>query len=408
MNQTKKRLTIINLAISMTDIETIQLQILKLTPLKSDSKIAEILSMLNAQNYAKAQELITTYIQTPNETIVQRTIEDTSLKEEEPKNTQSNEKKKSDEDKALIEEFELFTTTTSETAQETEKELYDDLFLDKEDEPETSEYTKADYDPLLNIEADDIVAENINLDHLRNPDNTQDPTNKEDTPSHDQTPPSKEIQEQVAKSNHSNQTEQSTQDQTQDNNTTSKNTSPPQEKNKVYYQAIPHIENKFNNLYTQYPPIIHSDERYYSVESWLLQISSKGYSEDDIETRIQEVEELKKNNLAEAAQLLIATASTDSLYALFRLSRALYTGDILQKNTSEAVNIIHYLATNEEYPEALCDLAQLYEYGILLKKDTKKAKTLYKEAMHAGIQRAQKHYHRLQEKKRGFWGLFKQ
>jgi len=73
MNQTKKRLQIINIAISLTDIETIQLQILKLAALRSDPKLQEIIAGLQAQNYAQTQALITKYIETPMEEIVQRT-----------------------------------------------------------------------------------------------------------------------------------------------------------------------------------------------------------------------------------------------------------------------------------------------------------------------------------------------
>ena len=61
MNQTQKRLSIINLAISITDIETIQLQILKLGLLKTDTKIQEIIAVLQAENYAKAQFMVKTF-----------------------------------------------------------------------------------------------------------------------------------------------------------------------------------------------------------------------------------------------------------------------------------------------------------------------------------------------------------
>jgi len=47
MNQTQKRLNIIKLAISIGDNETIQLQMLKLAPLKTDRKIQEILQGLH-------------------------------------------------------------------------------------------------------------------------------------------------------------------------------------------------------------------------------------------------------------------------------------------------------------------------------------------------------------------------
>jgi len=77
MNQTKKRLAIIKLAISMTDTETIQLQVLKLGLLKTDSKMREILTLLNAHNYAQAQRLISNYIDSPQQTtVIQRTSQE--------------------------------------------------------------------------------------------------------------------------------------------------------------------------------------------------------------------------------------------------------------------------------------------------------------------------------------------
>ena len=51
----------------------------------------------------------------------------------------------------------------------------------------------------------------------------------------------------------------------------------------------------------------------------------------------------------------------------------------------------------EDYPEALCDLAQFYEHGIGTGKDKKKAEQLYKEATEFGIKRAEKHYTRLKK-----------
>ena len=99
MNQTKKRLSIINHAISITDVETIQLQVLKLAPLQSDAKIQEIVSEIQAENYAKAQGLINAYIEAPTESIIQRTPQ-------EEDNTITK------EDQDIIDEFDLFVTPT--------------------------------------------------------------------------------------------------------------------------------------------------------------------------------------------------------------------------------------------------------------------------------------------------------
>jgi len=397
MNQTKKRLTIINLAISMTDIETIQLQVLKLALLKSDTKIGEIVSALNANNYAQAQGLITEYIEAPNETVHQRTTQNDIPDQEKTLTSE-------EEDKATIEEFDLFTTPAYEASENFQQEVNYGAFLDTTSEDEKTEDTKVDYDPLLNIEADDVLPNNIDLDisqkHNESLENTQN-----EAPSTEEVTTKDTVKDDDI--NISNGTDQAIENTREDNNIASKDTHLNiEEEQYAYYEAIPHINNRFNNLYTQYPPIEYTESRYYSVENWLLQVSTKGYTEDEIETRIKDAEKLKHSNLAEAAQLLIAAGSTDSLYALFQLARALFVGDILQKNIPEAVTLIHYLATNEEYPEAICDLAQFYEQGIEVKKDKKKAEELYKEAMHLGIQRASKHYQRIQKESKSLFAMF--
>ena len=116
MNQTKKRLSIINHAISITDVETIQLQVLKLAPLKSDLKIQEIVTEIQAENYAKAQGLINAYIEAPTENIIQRTPKEES-------NTITK------EDQAIIDEFDLFITPSGD---EKPKEIdINDFLLDE-------------------------------------------------------------------------------------------------------------------------------------------------------------------------------------------------------------------------------------------------------------------------------------
>ena len=57
----------------------------------------------------------------------------------------------------------------------------------------------------------------------------------------------------------------------------------------------------------------------------------------------------------------------------------------------------------EDYPEALCDIAQFYEHGIGVSRNKKKAEQFYKEAMDFGIKRAEKHYNRLKKQNRGFF-----
>jgi len=441
MNQTKKRLTIINLAISITDIDTIQLQTLKLAPLSSDKKIEEILNTLHDENYGQAQKLITAYIDTPNETIVQRT-----QKDELP---QTEDELKRKEEQAIIEEFDLFTSTPQENIEDIQQDAnYDDFLnvtpqVEIEEESQPEEKT-TNFETLLNVDANDVLPNNIDLDinqetteiNVKEEEEIlQEDLNSEETSTEPTTPllaeDDKEIEntvedieeltqedETILSDNTDEEIQETLQEDTSETDieedeiqtpeeTDDKVSEPIQEDEKpLLYDPIPHISSKFNHIYNQYPPIEHTVNRFFSVENWLSEIAANGYSEADIEARIKDADKLKGTNLAESAQLLIAAASTESLYALFRLARALYVGDILQKNVHEAATIIHYLAKDESYPEAICDLAQLYESGVEVEKNKKKAQELYKKAMNLGIHRAIKHYERVKQENKSIFSKF--
>lgn len=391
MNQTKKRLTIINLAISITDIEAIQLQVLKLGLLKTDDKIREILSMLNEQNYAQAQGLISEYIESPNETILQRISQEETL---------------NNKDQDIIDEFELFTETTQEA--DSQKEVNYDNFLDTAIKPKESSTESINYDTLLNVDADEILPDNIELDIAQKSKDTffeQTSTTiveNDDFFEDNQTTNAETIQDEKKDEDFSKEVQDNTAPDTPSVTETHS-----EEEGNTLYDPIPYIDQKFNHLCTQYPPIELTENRYFSVENWLLQISTEGYTEIEIETHIKEANELSKTNKSEASQLLLATASTKSKYAQFSLARALYTGNILQKNVSQSVEIIKQLAVTDDYPEAICDLAQFYEQGLIVTKDKKKAESLYKEAMDLGIQRAVKHYDRVHKANKSLLSAFR-
>ena len=168
------------------------------------------------------------------------------------------------------------------------------------------------------------------------------------------------------------------------------------------YAPISYIDQKFRNMRNQYPQVEESAERFESEERLLYLISLEGYTEADIEETIGKVYALKnEGKLAEAAHLLLIAAATESLYAQFILARELYKGDILKKDLPEAFTQINRLASND-YPEAICDLAQLYEYGIGIDKDKKKAFSLYEDALELGVERAEKHLQRMEEESKGF------
>ena len=62
---------------------------------------------------------------------------------------------------------------------------------------------------------------------------------------------------------------------------------------------------------------------------------------------------------------------------------------------------------DDDYPEAICDLAQFYENGIGINKDKKKAEALYKDAVDLGIKRAISHYERIKKQNSGLFSAFK-
>ena len=360
MNQTKKRLSIINLAISITDIETIQLQVLKLGLLRSDSKIQEIISMLQAENYAQAQGLISTYIETPMEEILQRSA-------------QKDEDIQKQKEQAIIEEFDLFVEEP-EKEEEPVKEIDNlEAFVDPVAEPKKLSTEQVNYDTLLNVDANDILPDNIELDLSHTQEDTffdsvtnrsidevftqniskdtffDDPQQILEEEIHKEIIPLEEVSEKIGE-------EPIVQEEVLIEEVVIPDLTAEQTNKPTPYKAISYIDQKFQNALKQYPPIESSDKKFFSVVSLLHKISLDGYNEEDIEKTIEKIEELSLDNKAEASQLLLIIASTESKYAQFRLARALYKGEILKKNLSESYTLINSLAVNDDYPEAICDL----------------------------------------------------
>jgi len=453
MNQTKKRLSIINLAISITDIETIQLQILQLGPLRRDEKIQEILTALKAENYVQAQGLITAYIETPTKAILQRTF-------------QKEQEKRKIEDNNTIDEFNLFADPVDRS--EIKNLDLDDMVAlshDSEEEKPKEAQKNIDFDSLLNIDTDDILPNNIKLKTSQSSSNTfwEKPDIQTDTIPRDTffdaeeklTKPIEEklteelfsdnivedteeiikeefIQKEVTEAPLEDTIEEITdeplevrydekENQEEKENVEIFDEEPaeelkelkPQKQNAEaetknrQYKAIPYIDQKFKNMHVQYPPVQKTLEIFPSVTAWLEKISHEGYCEEDIEEMIKKIDSLGVEHKEEAAQLVLITAATESKYAQFKLARVLYKGEILQKNLPESFTLINRLATHDDYPEAICDLAQFYEYGIGIDKDKKKAELLYKEAKDLGIKRAMDHYERIKKQNSGLFSFLK-
>jgi hypothetical protein len=495
MNQTKKRLSIINLAISITDIETIQLQILKLGLLKTDTKIQEIIAVLQAENYAKAQRLIKVYIDTPIEEILQRASQQKSLDLDLEKLITVNKKETiiSEEDQKIIDEFQLFTTNDDNRPTQTKKKEIDinDYLPDMSDTPNIKIDTpSADFDALLNLEATDVMPDNIELDISQDPNESffnisvkeEKPTSHTENVPRDtffdmdeseetlvEEPPSKDPFETLltVKTNKKEslitkrkaslikdalKTQAATEKDLQGkglketalkeialketalrkkvSNKTPLAKTPlvkketaqkpvdiaahsPLEKELLQepkvktvpesYPAISYIRQKFVSMRKQYEPIQKNHDRFPTVETFLTTISQDGYKEKEIEETLVYVEKLiKEQKFAEAGQLQLVCASTESNFAQLMLARELYRGILLRKNVSEAFYILTHMA-DDNYPEALCDLGQFHENGIGTGRNKKVAEELYKKAMDMGIKRAEKHYARLKKQNKGFF-----
>ena len=163
------------------------------------------------------------------------------------------------------------------------------------------------------------------------------------------------------------------------------------------FPPIPHIEEKFRQNFIHYPPVKESDVWVEVVIKFLKNIAKNSYTQQDVANFLDEFDYfLNKKDIAKAAQVILLAGATDSKYAKFRLARELFSGQILKRNIKASFEIIKALAS-DFYPEAVCDLAQFYEYGLGVPKDKKVAMRLYEKAFELGSVRASKHINRLKE-----------
>ena len=351
MNQTKKRLKIISLAISIADTETIQLQTLKLSIMESDEKLQEILEGLRAEKFGQTQKLITEYIEAPIQGIAHRTEEDEKTKEE---LNLFAEYPKKEEERFNSEYIEEITDIES--------------FIDSIPEDEKITIETVNYDSLLNIKAEEILPEDVDI-----------PQSNRDT-----------FFDETTDKAMKNESDAELVYTKSDNDIDIDIEEIPK-----YHNSILNIYQKIDAMREKYIPIVTSNEKFSSVNVLLNKVSNEEYSEEEIEKIIPYIDKLTSSNKAEAAELLLAASTTESKYAQFTLARALFRGEIFQKDIPKSFSIMEDLAMKDEYPEAICDLAQLYEKGIGTQADTQKAEELYKTAMDLGIKRAAKHYKRI-------------
>ena len=163
------------------------------------------------------------------------------------------------------------------------------------------------------------------------------------------------------------------------------------------YPPIPHIEQKFRQAFVLYPPNKESEVWIEEVIKFLKHIASNSYTDSDVKRFLDEYNfYVEKGDIARAAQVLLLAAASDSKYAQFILARELFNGRVLKRDLKKSYTVMKYLAS-KHYPDAFCDLAQFYEYGIGVPKDKKTALKLYEKAFELGVDRATKHINRIRE-----------
>ena len=439
MNQIKKRLEIIKIAISMTDTETIRLQMLKLEPFEMDDELAEILSLLHNKNYAQAQALITNYIapkkntdSKPKKPKKSQKVANSIIDEFEllmpnsnsttPKNTHHEDTSKQFSPSSLVEEKPLQQDThaTKTTLPYRTILQSEDLDYDINEDMGESRYPKIMPKQTSNIKEkendlsdtptipDGSVTKNQEAQKTKSDITTKeeiapvDP--KESTPEDvtiQKVPSSESIDENFGSTAQSTQNEtisiENIKEKSPEEKKDDSNSQNIQEKNKRSAPLVD-INSTFDLLLSSFPAKYNSQTRFQSVKIWLRQISIRGYSATEITTMVQHIKELKKNQeYAQAAQLTILAAATGSELGRLMLARELFRGEILEQNKPEAFSIIEQLALRD-YPEAICDLGQLYEYGIGTPRDYKMAKKLYEKAFNFGLTRAMKHIEKVTKK----------
>lgn len=453
LNQIEKRLQIVKTAISLTDEETIHMQLSKLRLYKNDKQLENILSVLDDENYVQASNLIDRYIHGPYDEAGKTEIQQTEALESEHTNVAEEEEKKvhSREEEELLKKFGSFMEEASRTESQNvdEEEI---LSLGETVSPHTAySEEKRLATPHDQPSAEDILAEYENIEEEKIPQSNRmaytPPRQTIQTKTQDRqemAQPDDENEEETffdidevsslqgdhpyynegtsAEAEANMQNGSPSQDALSTNGTKREekesdlpteqpeSTESAAEEERVEeietteYAPISYIDQKFRNMRNQYPQIEESPERFESEEKLLYLISLEGYTEADIEEAIDTVYQLKEEGkLAEAAHLLLIAAATESVYAQYILARELFKGQILQRDLPEAFTQINRLAMND-YPEAVCDLAQFYEHGIGIDKDKKKAFELYEDALELGVDRAEAHLNRMEEESRGFFG----
>lgn len=167
---------------------------------------------------------------------------------------------------------------------------------------------------------------------------------------------------------------------------------------RIEKKIIDDIIPKFISLQETYPSLIQTQIDYPSVKAWLRVIKNDGYDFMMMREIIEYIFRLLcKEKIEEATLLLLVSSATNDDLPMYILGRELYKGELFCENKIASFGIFTALM-ERDYAEAICDLAQFYRLGIVVKKDLKEATKLYKISFDAGVERAYTHYKELTQK----------
>lgn len=385
MNQIKKRLEIIKLAIFMTDAETIKLQLLKLEPFENDEPINKIINLLRQKQYGQAQALIDLY----NDEEIESKYENSrsQIKLSSPKEENSTEEIQQTITLSIPfdDEFQLLKNHYTHISTQSNIDNYDNIYS-------TKQYVSANIDF------------NPNNDKINKIQTSKSKKDKKtvNIDVNDQFISPKEGNNMDTQTYQTNNLENITKEQTEEIAT-----NPVELHVTKQYPPIPDIITNFQNMALCYLDkeinVFHK-----SVTSWMEHITKIGYTDKGIFNMLTYMQKLKNlKNHDEATQLAIVFGVTNSNFGKLIFAREIYKGELFKKDDDKAFELIKELASND-CAEALCDLGQFYEFGVGTHRDTKQAEYYYKQALELDSHRAKRLYSNIRKKNKGFFSfLFK-
>ncbi|MDD5359381.1 MAG: hypothetical protein PHI02_03845 [Sulfurovaceae bacterium] len=448
MDQIKKRLEIIKIAIFMSDDETIRLQLLKLEYFQGNEQLDKIISLLKNKNYGQVQVLISEYLNNS----------EAANKKDEKENEDTLEYSKNDyEKKSVVDEFGMLKSSKlsdKHGLQSANQNIQQDkpkdsitsyvvgcnnfeLSADEIEKIPSKKQTIKSIPPREKVDFSDIFI--TSKDNKKTEPKQEEPKEeeiKEEEPKQEE-PKQEEIKEEEPKEEEINfESLDSSEElldesdklkneileedlemlvdidiETSDSNaeTVSEDDLENKETNSLYdkkYSPVSDIFHKFQNI-----ALFHIEDKNYTLHkssaNWMHRISKTGYKEIEIlkiSKYIQKLKETKQND--EAMQLALICCATGSNLGKLIFARELYKGDIVEQDHLKACEMTKELALLD-YPEALCDLGQYCEHGIGTNKNLEYALHFYQKAYDLGLERANILHKNLKGKKGLFYFLFK-